>query len=91
MKTVITATAPTGYQLSSLNAFNLDVKKNGNGSFTGTMEFGTKEEAVEYLENRAILYFDTEEEVYAACEEIKKGYLTLDAVTARIEEVEEEI
>lgn len=91
MKTVITATAPTAYQYSSLSSFNLDVQKNGNGSFTGTKEFDSKEDAKEYLKERADMYFDSEAEINEAHEEIKKGYLTLDAVTARIEEVEEEI
>lgn len=89
MKIIITATAPTGYQLNSLAAFNLDGK-----GLTRTMEFDSQEEAATYLRNRARQYNDADpcgndqrlEDMYA---DIEHGCLTLDAVTARIEEVEE--
>lgn len=88
----ITATAPTTYQLSSLRAFNLDTKKNGNGSITGELAFETKEEAEQHLIKRADMYNDqdpegTDEKLAEMHNDIKKyGHLTLDAVTARIEE-----
>lgn len=92
MTYAITATAPTSYQINSLRAFNLDVKKNGNGSFTGELAFETKEEAEQYLIKRADIYNDqdpdgTEERLTEMYNDIKQnGSLTLDAVTARIKE-----
>lgn len=89
----ITATAPTSYQISSLRAFNLDVTKNGNGSHTGEQTFETKEAAEQHLIKRADMYNDqdpegTEEKLAEMHNDIKKyGCLTLDAVTAHIEEI----
>lgn len=92
MTYTITATAPTAYQLSSLRAFNIGAKKNGNGSFTGEESFDTKEAAEQYLIKRADMYNDedpegSEEKLAEMHNNIKQyGFLTLDAVTARIEE-----
>lgn len=88
----ITATAPTVYQKRSLSFFNLNEKANGNGSFTGTMDFNSEEAAKDYLISRAEMYYDEYEgQVDEHIEDIKKyGVLTIDAVTARIEEIEEE-
>jgi hypothetical protein len=89
----ITATAPTTYQYSSLSAFNLDNKKNGNGSHTGTLRFETEDKAKEYLKKRADMYNSedpegTEERLAEMYNDIDQhGFLTLDAVTARIEEL----
>lgn len=90
MKTIIKATAPTSYQLNSLRAFNLDGK-----GMTRTMTFSSEEEAKEYLRSRADKYNDedpngTEERLADMYADIEHGCLTLDAVTARIEESEEE-
>ena len=95
MKTLIIATAPTAYQLNSLRAFNLNDKRNGNGSFTGSLEFGDEEKAKEYLRKRAEKYNDedpcgTEERLADMMKDIEYGCLTLDAVTARIETIEDE-
>ena len=89
----ITATAPTTYQFNSLRAFNLDTKKNGNGSHTGELTFESKEVAEQYLIKRADIYNDqdpegTKERLAEMYNDIKHyGRLTLDAVTARIEEI----
>ena len=89
----ITATAPTAYQLQSLRHFGMEVKKNGNG-FTAHQDFGTEDEAKEYLEQRAQMYFDgnsdnDEQDLIEAFDSIEKhGVLTLDAATAGIEEIE---
>jgi hypothetical protein len=89
----ITATAPTTYQISSLSAFNLNNKKNGNGSHTGTLDCETEKEAKEYLKKRADMYNSedpegTEEKLSEMYNSIDQyGMLTLDAVTARIEEI----
>lgn len=90
----ITATAPTTYQLSSLRAFNLDTKKNGNGSHSGELTFESKDAAMEHLIKRADMYNDqdpegTEERLAEMYNDINQfGQLTLDAVTAHIEVVE---
>jgi hypothetical protein len=92
MTYTIKATAPTAYQVSSLSAFNIGVKKNGNGSYSGEQAFETKEAAEQYLIKRADIYNDqdpegTEEKLAEMHNDIKQyGLLTLDAVTARIEE-----
>lgn len=90
MKVQITATAPTHYQLQSLRAFNLDVKKNGNGSYTGSKIFDTKMEARVYLDNRAQQYFDDEKQLKEAQRDIRLyGVLRLDAVSASINKIED--
>jgi len=88
MKTIITATAPTRYQLRSLRAFGMPVTDQRNGSYTSRQEFDSKEEAIEYLTKRAENYFETDEEIEDAVEVIEKyGQLRLDAVTAYIETI----
>jgi hypothetical protein len=88
----IVATAPTVYQKRSLSFFNLNEKAIGNGSFVGTMSFNSVQDAKNYLNLRAEMYYDEYEgQVNEYLEDIEKyGVLTIDAVTARIEEVEEE-
>lgn len=93
MKTVITATAPTGYQLNSLLAFGLGHTKNPNGSYTIEAEFNSEEEAREHLRTRARLYNDrtggSNEELLEMLRDIEEGYLSLDAVTAGIQQRDE--
>jgi hypothetical protein len=93
MKCQITATAPTHYQINSLNAFNLENVKglNGsyNGSYTGVKIFDSVKDAKEYLTTRAVMYNDADpcgskQRLANMCKDIKRGYLTLDAVTAHI-------
>jgi len=90
----ISATAPTAYQLQSLRHFGMEVKKNGNGSYTAHQDFDTEDEAKEYLKSRAEMYFDgnsdnDEQDLIEAFDSIEKhGVLTLDAATARIDEIE---
>ena len=88
----ITAIAPTSYQKRSLSFFNLNEKKNGNGSFTGTMDFYSEQDAKEYLITRAEMYYDDYEgQVTEHIEDIERcGILTIDAVTARIVEIEQD-
>jgi len=91
LKFKVTATAPTSYQYSSLTKFNLDKKEkeNGNGSITGMRMFDTLLEAKQYLIDRAKNYYDEYEgQVDEHVEDIENyDCLTIDAVTARIEEV----
>ena len=96
MNTVIriTATAPTSYQLQSLRHFGMEIKKHLHGSYYSTQDFDTEKEAKEYLKTRAEMYFDgnsdnDEVNLIDALDSIeKRGVLTLDAVTAGMEEVE---
>lgn len=82
----ITAIAPTIYQIRSLSAFGLEVKAHKSGSYSIEQEFETKEEAIEFLKNRAYQYYDEfEGQADEHIEGIEKsGMLTIDAVTARI-------
>ena len=88
----VIATAPTSYQIQSLRAFGMEVKKNGNGSFTGKQIFDSEEEAKKYLVTRAEMYYDEYEgQVTEHLQGIETvGCLNIDAVTATIEEVEED-
>jgi ketol-acid reductoisomerase len=88
----VTATAPTVYQTSSLRRFGMTVKEIGNGSFHSEQIFESEEEAKAYLVSRAEMYYDEfEGQVDEHLSTIEKnGYLEIDAVTARIEEVENE-
>lgn len=89
---IIKAIAPTSYQLNSLRRFGLNVKSNGGGSHTGIETFDTEEEAKEFLTQRAEMYYDEYEgQVDEHIEGIEaSGYLTIDAVTAKIIEVDED-
>jgi hypothetical protein len=91
----VTATAPTAYQLNSVRAFGYNVKSLGNGSHRFEQEFETEEEAKNYLIERANKYWEnsdmSEQELNEMIEEINTyGSVTFDAVTGRIEEVEED-
>lgn len=92
MTYTIKATAPTAYQFSSLSAFNLNTTKNGNGSHSGELAFDSRDAAEQHLIKRADIYNDqdpegTEERLAKMYNDIKQyGRLTLDAVTAHIEE-----
>ena len=88
---IINATAPTVYQLNSLIAFGMGWKKHLDGSFSASKEFQNENEAKNYLRNRADQYNGEDpngNEIRLAdmyyC--IEKGHLTLDAVTAHIED-----
>ncbi len=90
MKTIITATAPTVYQLKSLSGFGIKTNQHMNGSFTFVQEFINKLDAEKYLLKRAYIYSNvhdtTEDELNEMINTItNNGSLTLDAVTAHIE------
>lgn len=90
MKTRITATAPTAYQSRSLSAFGMPVKKLLDGSYTSEEEFESYEEAKKYLIQKANDWYNshntTEDELDEMLSDIEMyGNLTLDAVTASIE------
>lgn len=96
MKTIIKATAPTIYQFNSLTAFGMGYEKKMGGSFEASMEFESEEDAKEYLRGRADKYNDedpggSEERLADMYADIEYGYLRIDAVKARIEEIEEEV
>jgi hypothetical protein len=86
----VIATAPTIYQLTSVRQFGSPIISHGNGSHIFVQSFETEEEAKEYLKHRASLYYDTEAELDEAMYDIDEyGSLSIDAVTASIERVEE--
>jgi hypothetical protein len=90
----VTATAPTTYQFNSVKRFGYNVKSLGNGSHRFEQEFETEQEAKEYLIERANMYWEnsdmSEQELKEMLSDIEKyGMLTLDAVTGRVEEIEE--
>jgi accessory colonization factor AcfC len=90
----VTATAPTTYQLNSVRAFGYNIKSLSNGSHIFEQEFQTEQEAKEYLTQRAHIYWEnsnaSEEELREMLSDVEKyRMLTLDAVTGRVEEIEE--
>jgi len=94
MKAIITAKAPTGYQLNSLISFGLGYTKNLDGSYTSKEEFNSIKEAEEHFRERARLYNErtggSDEELQGMYRDIAEGgSLCLDAVTAHIEETDE--
>ncbi len=84
----ITATAPTSYQLNSLTRFRLSEGGKSGGAFYGWQYFTTEEEAKDYLTNIAENHYENENELKEALADIDNGVLTIDAVTAYIEEEE---
>lgn len=91
MKTRITAKAPTSYQYRSLSAFGMPIKELGNGSYIASQDFDTKAEALAYLKKRAEMYFEDQKELKEALRDVKCGGLTLDAVTAGIEPINDNL
>lgn len=94
MKAIITATAPTAYQSKSLSAFGMNVKSNVDGSFTSEMEFESEAQAQAFLKLRAHAWYSshdtTDDEFTEMLEQIEKhSSLTLDAVTASIDMIDE--
>ena len=87
----VIATAPTTYQLNSVRQFGSPITSHRDGSHVFSQSFETEGEAKEYLKERAHLYYnDTEEELNEAIDDIEMyGCLSIDAVTASIEEEEE--
>lgn len=81
---------PTVYQYNSLCRFNLHNEKLGNGGHIGTMKFASEEDAKDFLIDRAEKYFDDDAlGLQDALQDIENcGMLTIDAATARIQEIE---
>jgi|APGre2960657404_1045060.scaffolds.fasta_scaffold290827_2 hypothetical protein len=87
MKIAITAIVPTVYQLNSIRALRLPVNRNLDGSYSINVPFNTKKEAQKHLRDVAMRYADNIGELRRMISEIKKGYLTIDAVTANIKRI----
>jgi len=92
MSVIIKATAPTAYQIRSLTSLGMGYKKNMNGSFSALMKFDNEDDAKQYLRSRAEKYNDedpcgTEKRLQDMYADIEHGALTLDAVTAYVEEI----
>lgn len=95
MKAIITAVAPTVYQISSLKEFGMGLNKHLDGSYSASMEFNNEDEARKYLTLRAEKYNSedpcgTDERLNNMYKDIKHGVLSLDAVTAYIETIDED-
>lgn len=86
----VVAIAPTTHQYRSLQHFGMEIQKNLDGSFSSEFIFETREEAEDYLIYSAEKYYDEfEGQSDLHVSDIKKyGTLTIDAVTAYIEEFE---
>lgn len=87
MKIAITAIVPTVYQLNSIRALRLPVNRNDDGSYSIDVPFSTKKEAQKHLRDVAMRHADNIGELRRMISEIKKGYLTIDAVTANIKRI----
>ena len=88
MKTQITATAPTNYQLRSIRAFCMPVTKQPNGSYKAIKEFNSKKDAIKFLKDRAQICFESNNEFKAAISDmLAYNQMTIDAVTAYIETI----
>jgi hypothetical protein len=86
----VIATAPTVYQSDSVRQFGSPILLCGDGRQIFSRAFDTQEQAKEYLKERALMYYDTDEEVADAMDDIEKYCcLTIDAVTASIERIGE--
>ena len=84
----VIAEAPTVYQLNSVSQFGSPIV-HYNGTHLFTRSFVSMEQAKEYLKERALLYFDEENELDRAFSDIQdNGVLRIDAVQARIERVD---
>lgn len=92
MKYQVKATAPTSYQLQSVRLFGSPIKSNMDGSHTFKSEiFDTEQEAKDYLIQRAEMYFENEDDLQEAIDEINEyGSLSMDAASGGVYEVEEE-
>lgn len=89
MRSIIIAKAPTAYQLKSLSLFGMNINKMLDGSHYSEQSFENEKKAKEFLAERAKIYSNkTGENLDRMEDEISKGYLTLDAVTAWIEQIE---
>lgn len=56
----IIANAPTSYQYQSLCLFGMTTKSHLGGSYSAEEFFDTEKEAIDYLINRAEMYFENE-------------------------------
>lgn len=91
MKYQVKATAPTSYQLQSVRLFGSPIKSNMDGSHTFKSEiFDTEQEAKDYLIQRAEMYFENEDDLQEAIDEINEyGSLSMDAASGGVYEVED--
>lgn len=84
MKAIITVSAPTTYQLSSIRSFKLDnFKSLKNGSHIAWQEFDSVTEAKKYLKDLAVDYYFGDKE--GLKRNFDKNSLQLDACSASIE------
>jgi len=87
---IIKIKVPTHYQFHSLIEFDLGFKEHPDGSFSTEKLFQTKEDAINYLLERASLLSDSPEQYNKWEEEILKyDQMTNDAAVAHIEELDD--
>jgi len=90
MKTMIKAKIPTVHKLHALNSFGLGCHHNLDGSYEANRVFNSKEDAINYLLERASLLSDSPEQYNKWEEEILKyDQMTNDAAVAHIEELDD--
>lgn len=87
MNVIIRAKALSQYQLKSLCHFGMIIKSNPCGIYYSEQKFESYEIAKDFLRERASIYAETDDELNYLNDQINKGYLNLDAVTAVIENV----
>lgn len=91
-KVQIRAIAPSSHTYSSLVKFGIPIKSYLNGLHVAKMEFDTIEDAEQYLINRAEMYYESEDELLNAIDDVLQYHqLTIDGAVAHIiDEYEEE-
>lgn len=89
MAVLLIAKCSTRDKLNILKNFNLNISKNGDGSFSAVKEFGSKEEAQKHLKAVVNGYLKKEQPNYADLYfnmnlSILQGYLAIEDVSAVI-------
>jgi len=86
---IITATAPTPYQLNALRSFGLEVTHVGGGRHQGYLAFNSEREAKDFLISRADWVLEDIDRLDEAIGRIEEhGSLELDGVVGAITEIE---
>jgi hypothetical protein len=91
MTFVLKAVAPTSYQYQSVSFFGR-VRKMAGGSYVFEEKFDSRKDAIDYLHRCVDVYAatdGTEEEIAEMHNDADSGYLSYDAVTCELIEVEE--
>lgn len=90
MTFVLKAVAPTSYQYQSVSFFGR--VRNCGGAYVFEEKFDSREDAIDYLHRCVDVYAatdGTEEEIAEMHNDADSGYLSYDAVTCRLIEIED--